>query len=162
MPKLMGPVSGSINASTLEPMVNDRSNATGPSKTADGGFDAQKYAPTGALWPSTPQIRWRSLRQLPQTKAIRYAGRSCRGHSTVPRSSLCYRARETPLHRNANPGVRAGARWRNRDTPPGCAGRCWPATDGPGPPESLGVSMTSTSWLRSGTAAAKSSFVLPR
>ena len=54
MPKLMGPVSGSINASTLEPMVNDRANATGPSETADGGFDPQKYAPTGALWPSTP------------------------------------------------------------------------------------------------------------
>src|ERR1044071_6563905 len=76
MPKLMGPVSGSINASTLEPMVNDRSNATGPSKTADGGFDAQKYAPTGALWPSTPQIRgdrfanFRRQRQLATLSAL--------------------------------------------------------------------------------------------
>ena len=57
MPKLMGSVSGSINAGTLEAMPNDRSNATGPSKTADGGFGAQKYAPTGTLRPSTPQIR---------------------------------------------------------------------------------------------------------
>src|SRR5882762_8125052 len=56
MPKLMGPVGGSIKASALEAMANDRSNATGPSKTADGGFDAQKYAPTGALRPSTLQI----------------------------------------------------------------------------------------------------------
>ena len=76
MPKLMGPVSGSINASTLEPMVNDRSNATGPSKTADGGFDAQKYTPTGALWPSTPQIRgdrfanFRRQRQLATLAAL--------------------------------------------------------------------------------------------
>jgi divalent metal cation (Fe/Co/Zn/Cd) transporter len=29
--------------------------------------------------------------------------------------------------------VRAGARWRSRDTPPRCTDRCWPATDGPGP-----------------------------
>src|ERR1035438_5982117 len=31
---------------------------------------------------------WGSLRQLPQAKAVRYAGCSCREHSTVPFQSI--------------------------------------------------------------------------
>jgi hypothetical protein len=57
MPKLVGSMGGSIEASALEAMPNDRSNATGAAKTAAGGFGSQKNAPTGTLRPSTPQIR---------------------------------------------------------------------------------------------------------
>jgi hypothetical protein len=57
MTKLMGSVSGSINPGALQTMSNDGSNAAGTPKAAKGSFGAQKYAPTGASWPSTPQIR---------------------------------------------------------------------------------------------------------
>src|SRR5258706_15285128 len=50
-------VGGSIKASALEAMLDDRSDATGPLKTADRGFGTQKHTPTGTLRPSTPQIR---------------------------------------------------------------------------------------------------------
>ncbi len=72
----------------------------------------------------------------------------CRGRSPVRRSSQYHRARERPLHLNAIPVVRAGARWRSRDAPSRCADRYWPATDGPGPPQSREGSMASTSWPR--------------
>src|SRR5260370_32959868 len=90
----------------------------------------------------------RLLCQLPRATADRCADHSCRARSIFPRSSRCHRARETSLHLNANPVVRARARWRSRDSLSRCADRCWPATDGPGPPQSLEESMTLTSWPR--------------
>ena len=50
-------VGGSIKSSALEAMPDDRSDATGPLKTADGGFGAQKHTPTGTLRPFKSQIR---------------------------------------------------------------------------------------------------------
>src|SRR5260370_2072429 len=88
------------------------------------------------------------LCQLLRATVGRCADHSCRERSIFPRSSRCHRARETSLHLNASPSVRAGARWRSRDTPPRCTDRCWPVTDGSGPPQSLGESMTLTSWPR--------------
>src|SRR6516164_4954885 len=88
----------------------------------------------------------RLLRQLPRATVVRRAGRSCRERSTFPCSSRCHQARETPLHLNASPVVPAEARWHSRDSLSRCADRCWPATGKPGPQESLGESMTLTSW----------------
>src|SRR5579872_2539588 len=47
----------SLKASSLEAMPDDRSDATGPLKTTDWGFGAQKHAPTRTLRSPTSQIR---------------------------------------------------------------------------------------------------------
>ena len=143
----MGPVGGSINASALEAIVNDRPNATGPRKPRMGALtrrNTRRLALCGR--PRRRYVAIASPTSADKGSSVRWP--LLPRHSAVPRSNQCCRVRETPLHRNASPGVRARARWRNRDTPPECPGRCWPATDGPGPPGSPGVSMTSTSWLR--------------
>ena len=57
MAKLMGSVSGSLQAGALEAMSNDRSHATGALKAAEGRFGAQKDTPAGMVRPFTPQIR---------------------------------------------------------------------------------------------------------
>src|SRR4051794_37013598 len=50
-------VGRSINVGALKAMPHDRSNTTGAPKTGDGRFGPEKDAPTGALRPSTPQVR---------------------------------------------------------------------------------------------------------
>src|SRR6202790_4714892 len=90
----------------------------------------------------------RSLCQLLWIMVNRCADHSCPARSIFQVSSRCHRARETSLHLNANPVARAGAKWHSRDTLSRCADRCWPATDGLGPPKTLGESATSTSWPR--------------
>jgi hypothetical protein len=56
MAKLMCAVSRGINACALQPMSNDRSNATSASKTADGRSGTEEDSPTGALRPAVSQI----------------------------------------------------------------------------------------------------------
>ena len=94
------------------------------------------------------------IEEAPQGGRIRlgrYADHSYHERSTVPPSSRSHRVRETPLHLHVSPSARGAGGWRNRDAPPRCSGRCWPATDGLRPSQSLGGSMTSTSsprWAR--------------
>ncbi len=148
MAKLMGACGRGMDAGALERMPNDRPNATGPAESRGSG-----------LWRVEIRGDWccavghragtrRSPCRPPWVRATRAAAPLCRARSTVRRSSQCHRVREMPLHLNATPVVRAGARWRSRDAPSRCADRCWPAADGLDPPQSLGGSTSSTSWPR--------------
>ena len=148
MAKLVCSVSRRMDPGTLERMTNDRSNATGTLKATDRGLGAQKYASTGARWPSILQIRGDRFANLDGLRATRGAGRSCRVRSMCRCSSRCHQVREMPLHLNAIPVVRVAAKWHSRDVPSRCADRCWPTTDGLDPLKSRAGSTASTSWAR--------------
>ncbi len=162
MAKLMCSRGGGIDAGALERMANDRPDATRPQKAADRGFGAQKYAAAGATRSSMPQIGGDRFADLRGQRQLECAGHLYRARSTGRCSNRCHRAREMPLRLNATPVARAGARWRSRDARSRYVDRYWPATGVPDPPQSRGGSTSSTSWPRSGTAAARSSVISPR
>ena len=146
--KLMGARRRSLDAGALERMPNDRSNGTLAQKAADGSLAAQKHATAGAARAAVAQVR------RDRRADLRREGKGGSLTAFPSDAHLCRRpsqyrqARERPLHLNATPVARAAARSRSRAGLSPCVDRYWPATDGPGPPQSREGSRASTNWPR--------------